>query len=38
MANMIFNLDLNKNNEHEKQEEYFENKELVDKPEEKNNY
>ena len=31
-------IDLNKNNEYEKKDEYFENKELVDKPEEKNNY
>ena len=31
-------IDLNKNNEYEQQEEYFENKEMVDKPEEKNNY
>ena len=34
----VTGVDLNKNNEYEKQEEYFENKELVDKPEEKNNY
>ena len=34
----VTGIDLNKNNEYDKQEEYFENKELVDKPEEKNNY
>ena len=34
----VTGVDLNKNNEYEKQEEYFENKELVDKPEEENNY
>ena len=34
----VTGVDLNKNNEYEQQEEYFENKELVDKPEEKNNY
>ena len=34
----VTGVDLNKNNEYEKQDEYFENKELVDKPEEKNNY
>ena len=34
----VTGIDLNKNNEYERQEEYFENKELVDKPEEKNNY
>ena len=33
----VTGIDLNKNNENEQQEEYFENKELVDKPE-KNNY
>ena len=34
----VTGIDLNKNNEYEQQDEYFENKELVDKPEEKNNY
>ena len=34
----VTGIDLNKNNDYEIQEEYFENKELVDKPEEKNNY
>ena len=34
----VTGIDLNKNNDYEQQEEYFENKELVDKPEEKNNY
>ena len=34
----VTGVDLNKNNEYEKQEEYFENKEMVDKPEEENNY
>lgn len=34
----VTGVDLNKNNEYEEQKEYFENKELVDKPEEKNNY
>ena len=34
----VTGIDFNKNNEYEKKDEYFENKELVDKPEEKNNY
>ena len=34
----VTGIDLIKNNEYEKQDEYFENKELVDKPEETNNY
>ena len=34
----VTGVDLNKNNEYGQQEEYFENKELVDNPEEKNNY
>ena len=34
----VTGVDINKNNEYERQEEYFENKELVDKPEGKNNY
>ena len=33
----VTGIDLNKNNDYE-QDEYFENKELVDKPEETNNY
>ena len=33
----VTGIDLNKNNEHEQEEDY-ENKELVDKPEETNNY
>ena len=34
----VTGIDFNKNNEYEKKDEYFENKELVEKPEEKNNY
>ena len=34
----VTGVDLNKNNDYEQQKEYFENQELVDKPEEKNNY
>ena len=33
----VTGIDLNKNNEYEQQEEYFENKELAEKPEEENN-
>ena len=34
----VTGIDFNKNTKYEKKDEYFENKELVDKPEEKNNY
>ena len=34
----VTGIDFNKNNDNEKKDEYFENKELVDKPDEKNNY
>ena len=34
----VTGMDLNKNNEYEQEDKYTENTELVDKPEEKNNY